>query len=402
MKIEKLDHYGRGICFIDGKICFVKNGLEDELCEVEIIKENKKFIEAEAKQIKNFNNCRENPKCKYYNICGGCSIMHMKNDYQTKFKLEKVENILRKFLKKDISIDKIYHLNNYNYRNKTVLHVNKEKLGFYKDKSNELVDISYCYLLDEKINDLIKYLRVYIQTEKNIKKFTIKLGNDTNEIMLIVEGKINDYSYLLDKVDVLYINEKLVTEKEYILSYIGNKKYKVSKNSFFQVNKDVTFQLYNKVLETVKRIDSKNVLDLYCGTGTIGIYIADYVDKVIGIEVVKDAVLDANYNKDLNKLDNIEFILGKVENNTNVINKNIDTVIFDPPRSGLDQKVIKIIKEIKPQNIIYISCDPITLGRDLELLSSEYNIEKIDLFDMFPNTYHVECMTVLHRKKFEK
>lgn len=397
MKIEKLDYYGRGIGRINNKITFVENALKDEIVDIKILKESKKYNEAIVKSYNTKSKSRVTPKCKYYNICGGCNISHLKEEEQEGFKDSKINELLNRNLNIECP-DKIEYSKFYNYRNKIVLHIKEDKLGLYKNKSNELIEIDECLLVDDKINSLIKILKKIIKKEKNLDKATIKLGNITNEIMLILEGKLKDYSELLSNVDVLIINDKVVSKKDYIISIIGNKKYKISKNSFFQVNQVITEKIYNEIRSNIEKINPKNVLDLYCGTGTIGIYIADLVENVTGIEVIKDAVLDANFNKELNNIDNISFILGKVEDKIIVIKDNIDLIIVDPPRSGLDKKVISVINKIKAKNIIYVSCNPITLVRDLKLLKDNYNIEYIKPYDMFPNTYHVECVVLLERK----
>ena len=394
MKIEKLDYYGRGIGRINNKITFVENALKDEIVDIKILKESKKYNEAIVKSYNTKSKSRVTPKCKYYNICGGCNISHLKEEEQEGFKDSKINELLNRNLNIEC-LDKIEYSKFYNYRNKIVLHIKEDKLGLYKNKSNELIEIDECLLVDDKINNVIKILKKIIKKEKNLKKATIKLGNITNEVMLILEGKIKDYSELLNKVDVLIINDKVVSKKDYIISIIGNKKYKISKNSFFQVNQIITEKIYNEIRSNIEKINPENVLDLYCGTGTIGIYIADLVKNVIGIEVIKDAVLDANFNKELNNIDNISFILGKVEDKIKDIKDNIDLIIVDPPRSGLDKKVIPVINKLKAKNIIYVSCNPITLVRDLKLLKDNYNIEYIKPYDMFPNTYHVECVCVL-------
>ena len=397
MQIEKLDYYGRGIGRINNKITFVENALKDEIVDIKILKESKKYNEAIVKSYNTKSKSRVTPKCKYYNICGGCNISHLKEEEQEGFKDSKIKELLNRNLNIE-HLDKIEYSKFYNYRNKIVLHIKEDKLGLYKNKSNELIEIDECLLVDDKINSLIKILKKIIKKEKNLDKATIKLGNITNEIMLILEGKLKDYSELLSNVDVLIINDKVVSKKDYIISIIGNKKYKISKNSFFQVNQVITEKIYNEIRSNIEKINPKNVLDLYCGTGTIGIYIADLVENVTGIEVIKDAVLDANFNKELNNIDNISFILGKVEDKIIVIKDNIDLIIVDPPRSGLDKKVISVINKIKAKNIIYVSCNPITLVRDLKLLKDNYNIEYIKPYDMFPNTYHVECVVLLERK----
>ena len=402
MKVERLDHYGRGIIKINGKIGFIKNALIGEDVDIEITKENKKYFEGMTKEIITKNINRIKPICCYYNNCGGCHLMHMNDYLQKEFKTEKVKNIINKFLDRKVKINDIVRVNELGYRNKAVLHVKNDKLGFYKDKSNDLIEIDKCLLLNDKLNEIILVLKDYIKEETNINKITIKQGSITNEIMIIVEGYVNKYLKLLEIADVVVINDKVVTDKKYINSYIGNKKYVVSKNSFFQVNYDIATNIYNKVRSYIEKLNSRNVLDLYCGAGTIGIYISDLVDSVLGIEVVDDAINDAEINKKINNIDNIDFLLGKVENLTDKINSKYDTVILDPPRNGLDIKVIDTLKEIKPKNIIYVSCDPITLVRDLKLLENHYNIIEITPYDMFSNTYHVECCSLLSLKENQK
>ena len=398
MKVERLDHYGRGIIKVNGKIGFIKNALEDEDIKFEIIKENKKYFEGSTKEINNQNKDRVTPICPYYNSCGGCHLMHMNDDLQKKFKTEKINNIINKFLDSKVIINDIVRTNGLNYRNKVVLHVENDKLGFYKDKSNELIEIDNCLLLNTRLNEIISSLKDYIKEETSINKITIKFGNITNEVMIIVEGSVKNYYKLLEISDVVVINNEVITDKKYINSYIGDKKYVISKNSFFQVNYLVATLIYDKVRNYIKELNSKNVLDLYCGAGTIGIYIADLVDSVLGIEVVSDAINDAEVNKEFNNVKNIEFILGKVEKLVDKINNKFDTVVLDPPRSGLDKKVVETLLKVKPKNIIYVSCDPITLARDLKLLEDDYNIIEITPYDMFSNTYHVECVSLLSNK----
>ena len=368
MKVERLDHYGRGISYIDGKITFVENALDNEMVDIKIIKENKKYNEAIVTNLISESKDRVVPKCKYYNLCGGCSIEHMSINKQISFKKDKLKNILGKFLKRNIAI-------------------------------NDLVEIDECLLLNKKINDILKLLKKYIKEEPNLEKITIKLGNKTDEVMLIIDGAVKNYESLLKVSDCLIINNKCITKKDYINSYIGSKKYIIRKNTFFQVNYDIATRLYDDIKSIIINKNSKNVLDLYCGSGTIGIYISDIVENVMGIEVVEDAVISAEENVRLNNIKNVKLILGKVEEKLDAIcNNNIDTIIVDPPRSGLHKRVIDTLKKIKALNIIYISCDPITMARDLSLLNDCYEIEDVTPYDMFPNTYHCESIVVLERK----
>ena len=371
VEIEKLDHYGRGITKINDKICFVENALPEEFVEIEIIKETKKYFLATTTKIIKQSKDRVVPPCPYSNVCGGCHLSHLSFEKENEFKEQKVIEILEKFAKiKDITIKNIVYDKPYHYRNKITLHQKENKIGLYAQKTNTIIPIKNCLLVTEKLNDEIK--KVLPSKEENI---ILRIGNKTGEI--------------------LYQNSK----KETIISYIGNKKYQVSKQSFFQVNNIITEKLYDEIKSIVKNRNSKNILDLYCGTGTIGIYISDIVDKVLGIESCKEAVEDANSNKELNNITNCTYKQGKVEDLTKEITKEYDTAIIDPPRSGLHKNVVEKLLEITPNTLIYVSCDPVTLARDLNLLKDKYEIEYIRPYNMFPRTYHVECVCVLNSDK---
>jgi 23S rRNA (uracil1939-C5)-methyltransferase len=177
-----------------------------------------------------------------------------------------------------------------------------------------------------------------------------------------------------------------------------NYTFKISSNSFFQVNTEQTNNLYNKVIEYVKQEDNPTLLDLYCGVGTISCAVSKYCKKVIGIEVVKEAIINAEENIKINNINNIEFVNNKVENVIDSIKDSMDVVILDPPRSGSDTKTLNTIKDISPKTIIYVSCEPTTLARDLIILSGKYNVIEVTPFDMFPNTNHVETIVLLKRK----
>ncbi len=398
MKVEKLDYFGRGIIREKDKIIFVENALEEEEVEVRVLKEKKKYMEAEVAFFKTKNKNRVEPVCPYYSSCGGCMLMHMNPSSQSEFKRRKVEEILSRGIGEDITVSEVVESSFYHYRNKVVLHVENGKFGFFEKKTNHLIEMKECLLLKDSMNPILSILREYVKKEKGITKITIKLGNQTNEVMILLEGRVKSYQEILPFLDVLVINNKVVSDKKRITSIIGKKEYLVSKNSFFQVNEEITEKLYDKILFYIKKNKAENVLDLYCGTGTIGIYISPYVEKVVGVEVVEDAICDANQNKERNKAFNVSFLLGKVENHLDVFKEDIDTVIIDPPRKGLDSSVVDLLNEKKIKTILYVSCNPITLGRDLKKLGANYHIVEVTPFDMFPNTYHVECVCVLNRR----
>ena len=396
--IDRLDHYGRGITKVNNKICFVENALPGEIVKINIINEKKKYLEAEVINYVKKSKDRVEDVCPYSNICGGCNLNHLTYDDENRFKEEKIKDLISKFsgLDKDL-VKSIYYDKEFNYRNKVVFHVHNKKLGLYKNKSNDIVEIDKCLLLDENINKYIPKLKELVKVN-DIEEITIKVSNDSNNTMIVIRGVVNDLLDIKDLFDVVVVNGESISKDDRILTNIGDYKFLLSSEAFFQVNKYVTEKLYDEVLENIRRYKSKNVLDLYCGTGTIGIYVSKYVDKVFGIEINKMAIEDANKNKDLNNINNIEFKSGKVEHIIEDIKENFDTIIVDPPRSGLDNNTINNIFRINPYTVIYVSCDPTTLSRDLNTLKENYNIKYIKPFNMFPRTYHCESITILERK----
>ena len=397
-KIEKLDHFGRGITYINGKICFVDGALPLEDLKIKIVSETKKYSLADVDDYYTLSDDRCDVLCPYDNVCGGCNLLHLNFSGENKFKCMKVKEILKKFgnINEELVTDTISD-SEYNYRNKITLHCDDNMLGYYRKGTKRIVPIEKCLLVEEEINKVIKVLNELIY-DNDIDEVVIRVSNDSSEIMVSITGDISNYEELQNVVDVLEINNEIVLGDESIISNIGNKKYYVSSKSFFQVNKTLTEKLYNEVLDVIKKVQPKKVLDLYCGTGTIGIYISDCVDEVVGVDYSKSGILVAKKNSLLNNVNNCSFICDKVENVIDSFN-DIDMIIVDPPRAGLDDKTIENIKRINPQDIVYISCDPVTLGRDLKLFSDMYEVVIVKPYNMFPKTYHVENFVLLKRKK---
>ena len=397
--IEKLDHFGRGITHIKDKICFIENALPEEVVDIEIINENKKYSEAITKKVKEKSPYRIKSKCKYSNRCGGCNFNHLLFEEENKYKKEKVKEIIERFGELDKKLVKnIVSSDENNYRNKIILHGLGKNLGFYEEKTHSVIPIDKCLLVSPNMNKVIKVLN---SINERIEEVLIRCNNDDSMIMVELEGKVKDIDKLKEVCDVLIYNGLILSDKDELINKIGNKKYYVSYSSFFQVNRFLTKNLYDEVLKIVKKKNPNKVLDLYTGTGTIGIYVSEYAKKIIGIDSNGSNIKNANKNKELNNTKNIEFICDKVENRINEF-KNIDLIIVDPPRAGLDPKTKDYLKEIKSDTIIYVSCDPVTLARDLKELNEIYNIKSIKPFNMFPRTYHVECISVLERKNVEK
>jgi len=368
--IQKLDHFGRGICYIDSKICFVEGALPNERVIIEIVKETKNFIEARCVHVILESPDRVKPICPYFGECGGCSLQYMSYSLENKFKEEKVKDIVSRFgnISPDIVLPIVHH-QEYNYRNKITLHGNGSIMGLYKNDSHDIVPIEKCHLVLPSINEMIPKI-------PNMKECIIKSSNDGKNILTSMD-------------------------KGELITTIGDYQYYQSISSFFQVNSTLTKELYDEVLRSIQEIQPNQLLDLYCGTGTIGIYVSKYCNSIIGVDYNSSNIHDACKNAEMNHIANIDFICDKVEN---VIDQfqDIDCVIVDPPRSGLDNKTKDFLKTIASSSIIYVSCDPATMARDLKDLSDSYDVKYIKPFNMFPRTSHVETVSVLCRKTIEK
>lgn len=394
VKIEKLDNFGRGITYLNNKICFVENAYPEEVVEIEIIKENKKIIEAKTINVIKKSNSRVESLCPYSKTCGGCNFSNLKYEDELKYKTSKVKDLILKFTGLENIVEDTSYINEYNYRNKIILHGKDNKLGLYEESTNTIVEIDKCLLVNNKINEIIKVLK---EENISIEEALVKTSNDEKQVLVSIKGQIKNTSRLKELSNVLIINDKLETESSSIITNIGKYKFYESVNSFFQINKDLTEKLYDEALNVVKVVNPNKLLDLYCGTGTIGIYVSEYANEIIGIDYNESNIKDANKNKELNNLNNIKFICDKVENQIDNF-KNIDMIIVDPPRKGLDPKTKEYLNLIKAKHLVYISCDPVTFARDLNDLKGNYDIEYIKPFNMFPKTYHVENVAYLKIK----
>ena len=394
VKIEKLDNFGRGITYLNNKICFVENAYPEEIVEIEIVKENKKIIEAKTIKVITKSNNRVESKCPYSNICGGCNFSNLKYEEELIYKTEKVKDLISKYTGLTNIVEDTNYINEYNYRNKIILHGKNNKLGLYEENTNNIVEINECLLVNNKINEIIKILK---EENISIEEALIKTSNDEKEVLVSIKGKINNIDKLKDKCTVLIINDELKTTDSSIITNIGKYKFYESEKSFFQINKDLTEKLYDEALKIVEKVKPNKLLDLYCGTGTIGIYVSEFSNEIIGIDYNKSNINDANKNKELNNLNNISFICDKVENQIDNF-KDIDMIIVDPPRKGLDQKTKEYLNTIKAKHLVYISCDLITFSRDINDLLENYEVEYIKPFNMFPKTYHVENVAYLKLK----
>lgn len=388
--IDRMDHFGNGIGNINGKIIFVKGALPGETVDVTITKDKKSFMEGNISTIIYKSSKRVEPFCKYFGVCGGCSLCHLNYENTLEYKKERVKNILSKF---DIpKINVIRNENDLYYRNKIELKIVDGKLGFYEKNTHNLIEIKECKVTKKSINKSFEFVKNMTLENANV---TIR-ANYNDEVLIIIDSKekpviLNPEDY---KIVGIVLNDKCIYGQDNFMEKINNLFFTVSYNSFFQVNNYINLELFNLIKENIV---GKTVLDLYSGVGTLSIVASKVVDKVYSIEVIPNAVKNALINAKINKCDNINFILGKVEDKIGFINDKIDTIIVDPARAGLDKKTTEVINKISPQRIIYVSCDTQSLANNLVDLAN-YEIKKFYILDMFSYTYHIECFCILDRK----
>ena len=405
VNIEGLENEGAGVCRINGMVVFVPKALTGEKVRIRITEIKKNYAKGKVIEVLEKSKHRVDSGCPYYEECGGCNLRHQDSKENLKFKKEKVENAIKRIGKLDIKVnDVVSSFRDDNYRNKASFKVENNKIGFYSEGTYQLVDIKECKLMKKEINDSLYYIRKYLEENKNeIKNVTVKYGNAMNEILIDIysvnESDINICDFLINNLPSLktiIFNDKIVYQNGYISQIINGLMFNCSAKSFFQVNDMQAEKLYNLAIKSANLKESDTVLDLYCGTGTISCIVSSHVKKVIGVEIVEDAVRDAKCNLMINNINNVKFIVGDAAKKVSKIKEKVYVIFVDPPRSGMDRKMISIIKNIKAKKIVYISCNPVTMARDLNYLSDTYITSEVTPVDMFPNTAHVECVCLLN------
>ena len=452
LKIEKYNNKGEGIGYVDEFVVFVPGAIVNEIVEIIMNKVNKSYGYGEIVDILSISNSRVIPICNVYKNCGGCDLQHMEYKEQVNFKESKIKDAFARIGNiKDIKIDKFYGMDNpYKYRNKVQVpfaDVNGVVVsGFYKSKSHKIVDMDFCHIQFSESNEIIKGTKEYLK-KNNVKLYDgvrhfegkkdyglfrhllIRRGYNTGEIMVVViltedDRKFLDgyVEFLLSKFShiktiVLNVNnnitnvilgeeERILYGDGYIKDKVNNFVFRIQSKSFFQVNTRQSEKLYSASIDMADLKYGDVLLDAYCGIGTIGICASRKVKKVYGIEEVKQSIIDANENKLINNIKNIEFIHGKVEDSIeDLINSgvNITAAIIDPPRKGVKESVLHKLREINCKKIVYISCDVATLARDSKILMElGYTITKVYGVDMFCQTSHVETIACFKLKNVSK
>ena len=448
IEIKDMGSEGEGIGHIDGIAVFVKNGVIGDTLKVKITKVKKNYAYGRVVEVITASPFRVVPKCPVASPCGGCSIQHISYEKQLDYKWNKVKNCLERIggiENADKLMEPIYGMEDpYHYRNKAQFPIAREasgrvNIGFYAGRTHQIVDTDTCYIQDA-INDvLIKKVREFIEKydigtyDENthqglIRHILTRVGFTTKEIMvcLVINGRELPYANELVEslrevpgMTSISINinrdktNKILGEycttlwgQDYITDYIGDVKYQISPLSFYQVNPKQTKVLYDKALEYADLKGNEIVWDMYCGIGTISLFLAKKAKMVYGVEVVPEAIEDAKINAQINNIENVEFFVGRAEKvvpeqyESDMENKKASVVVVDPPRKGCDGELLKTLVEMSPERIVYVSCDPGTLARDVKILGEGgYQVKKVAVVDQFGHSGHVETVVLLCQQK---
>lgn len=433
---------GVGIGKYEGFTVFVEGGLIQDKVKVRINKSKKNYAVGDIVEIFEKSPFRVDRICSDdLKDCGGCQIQELDYNKQLELKTNEVKQVISRIGKlENVEIHETIGMQSpCRYRNKAqfpIQNINgSTAIGFYKKKSHDVIPTDMC-VIQHDINDkIIKIIKTYIQaynvsiynetTHTGVLRHLVtKVGFTTNEVMVVLVANgtnlphLNELASVLKenipgfKTLVLNVNKaktnvilgkenKVIYGNGKINDYIGDLVFEISPLSFFQVNPVQTEVLYNKALEYAELKENDTVFDIYCGIGSISLFLAQKATKVYGIEIVEDAIKDAKINAKLNNLNNVEFYVGKAEEVVPKMyseGKTANVVVVDPPRKGCDEKVLDTIVSMKPDRVVYVSCNPSTLARDLAYLDERgYKCVEIQPVDMFPHTMHVETVAKLRR-----
>ncbi len=453
MEIKKNEEYivniidngfeGEGIAQINNFIIFIKGAIKGEKVRILILKVNSSYAFGKILEIIKKSEYRCEEDCNSYKRCGGCDLRHIKYENTLEIKRNLVQNLVNKTLTNEIKVNNTIGMEKpFNYRNKAQYPVglNKEGepiFGVFANRTHDIINTNNCKIQTKISEEIAQYIITFIKenniqvyNEKNNKgvfrHIIVKVGIRTNQVMCILvvnEENIKDENKLIKglkeefteiKTIVKNINNKntnvilgnkniILYGDGYIEDKLGDYTFKISTMSFYQINPIQTEKLYSLAIKKAELTGNETILDLYCGIGTIGIFASKHVKQVYGIEIIPQAIEDAKENAKINNIKNAEFMVGDVESTlSKLINKRkiIPEIVFvDPPRKGLDNTTIQNLLKVEPKKIIYISCNPATLVRDLKIFEEKYEIKEITPVDMFPWTKHCEVVTVLNLKQ---
>lgn len=433
---------GEGIAKIEDFTIFIKGAIKGEICRILVTKVNKSYAFGKLIEVVKQSNERVEADCTTYKRCGGCSLRHIRYDETLAIKRNMVQNLVNKNLSNKVIVNEVIGMESpYYYRNKLQYPVGTNKdgkpvMGVYANRTHEIIPIQKCLIQNREAENVAKEIFNFIKennisiynenTRKGaIRHIIVKIGVKTGEIMCIIvtnEENLKCEKELVKEIVSKYPNVKTVIAnvnnentnvilgkrdvvlygEGFIFDKLEEYTFKISAKSFYQTNPIQTEKLYSKAIEFAKLDENDVLCDLYCGIGTIGIFASNKVKQVYGIEIIEEAVEAAKENAKINNVNNIEFIVGDVEN---AFKELVDerkvkptAIIVDPPRRGLDGTTISKIMELGVKKFVYISCNPATMVRDIKMMENKYGVSEIQPVDMFPFTSHVEVCTLLELK----
>jgi 23S rRNA (uracil1939-C5)-methyltransferase len=433
---EDLTHDGAGVAKVDGYPVFVPGGLPGEKANIKMIKVTKGYGIGRLVQLLERSHFRVEIAPEETHKYGGCQLQHISYEGQLKYKENQVRQVLARIGKLEgVEVHPVLGMEHpWQYRNKAQVPVGEKdgKLvaGFFKPRSHEIVDTNESLIQLPEVNEAIQAVKEICselgvrpyneETHKgDLRHIMARYGKQTGELMVVLITRTADFPHknklveaIVEKLPmvksvvhnvnsrrtnvILGDKTKVLWGNEEIYDYIGNVKFAISALSFYQVNPDQTKVLYDKALEYAGLNGDENVIDAYCGIGTISLFLAQKAKKVYGVEIVPEAIEDAKRNAELNEISNADFAVGKAED---VIAKwysegiMADVLVVDPPRKGCDENLLKTIIEMKPKKVVYVSCNPATLARDLRILEDGgYKTLEVQPVDMFPQTTHCEAV----------
>ncbi len=444
VEIVDIGHKGEAIGKVNGFTVFVDGAITGDIVLAKITKAKKNYAVGDLLDIKKPSEDRVEPRCELTGICGGCTMMNLAYEKQLALK----QNILRENLARIGKIENpklmpiIGMQNPYHYRNKAQFPVGKNakgevEIGFYRKRSHDIVEFDRCHIQHESNDEILRIIKDFV-IEKNIsiydeksgegalRKIMTRIGFVSGEIMVVlVTSDAKDYGFeklaerlvhhnsniksVIQNINpsrgnaVLGQENKIIFGKEKIVDKLHDFQFEISAHSFYQVNPVQTDAMYSKALEYANLTGTETVFDLYCGIGTISLFLSQKAKKVIGIEIVPQAIADAKQNAKLNDVNNVEFFVGKAEVEVPKLYKKgitADVVVVDPPRKGIEEIVLQTIAEMKVPRIVYVSCNPSTMARDVEILNRlGYKMEECTGIDNFCHSMHVEAVLWMSREE---
>ncbi|MBQ2615178.1 MAG: 23S rRNA (uracil(1939)-C(5))-methyltransferase RlmD [Clostridia bacterium] len=436
VEITGMTEEGDGVGRIDGVAVFVPHTIVGEKVQVLIVKVLKNYAYGKLLEVQKPSFGRRKAECPHFYQCGGCQLWHMDTETELAYKRQKVTDCLRRIGKLDIDAEPVeMPSEEVRYRNKAQFPVTPEGMGLYRRNSHNVIPVEDCLIQGKWNQEILKAVTDWMEefsvpayeesTHSGLVRHIYTRNGESGILVTLVtaEKNIPHRQELIDRLRglslpiagiVQNVNEK---PTNVVLGYenhtlwgdgcltdsIGKVKFQISPLSFYQVNPKATLRLYELAKEFADLSGKEVLWDLYCGIGTIGLFMADKAKKVVGVEVVPDAIENAKANARLNGIDNAEFYCGKAESLAPRLVQNgekPDVVILDPPRKGCEESLLKTVTQVKPKRIVYVSCKPSTLARDLKYLTEHgYSVKPVVPVNMFPKTSHVETVTLLVKEK---